>query len=129
MTLSAGSIIARASSGSRSSINSVEPLMSANSAVTVLRSPSAVSVSCVILIAVDGCARGFDEAEVVAVLGASEAPQSPQKTSPGGFSAPHLLQRLVTALPHFPQKRRPSRISAPHFAQRIFAALVISNLP
>ena len=35
-------MIARASSGSRSSINSVEPLMSANSAVTVLRSPSIV---------------------------------------------------------------------------------------
>ncbi len=35
-------MIARASSGSRSSISSVEPLMSANSAVTVLRSPSIV---------------------------------------------------------------------------------------
>jgi len=32
--------MARASSGSRSSIRSIEPLMSANSAVTVLRSPS-----------------------------------------------------------------------------------------
>jgi hypothetical protein len=37
-----GSTIARASSGSRSRISSVEPLMSANSAVTVLRSPSIV---------------------------------------------------------------------------------------
>jgi hypothetical protein len=93
-----------------------------------LRSPSAVSVSGAILIAVDGCAGGIDEPEVLVVAGASEAPQSPQKPSPGGFSAPHLLQRLVTALPHFPQKRRPSRISAPHFAQRIFVALVISSL-
>src|SRR5260370_41717122 len=32
--------MARASSGSRSSISSIDPLMSANSAVTVLRSPS-----------------------------------------------------------------------------------------
>ncbi len=30
-----GSIIARASSGSRSSVNSIEPLISANNAVTV----------------------------------------------------------------------------------------------
>jgi predicted ATPase len=36
-------MIERASSGSRSSINSVEPLISANSAVTVLRSPSIAS--------------------------------------------------------------------------------------
>ena len=41
--LQCGMDIARASSGSRSSINSVEPLMSANSAVTVLRSPSSGS--------------------------------------------------------------------------------------
>jgi hypothetical protein len=34
------SMMARASSGSRSSISSIEPLMSAKSAVTVLRSPS-----------------------------------------------------------------------------------------
>jgi hypothetical protein len=33
---------ARASSGSRSSISSVEPLISANSAVTVLRSPCGI---------------------------------------------------------------------------------------
>src|SRR5262245_9275165 len=42
MRFSAGSTVARASSGSRSSISSIEPLMSANSAVTVLRSPSMV---------------------------------------------------------------------------------------
>ena len=36
---------ARASSGSRSSISSIEPLMSANSAVTVLRSPSSASAA------------------------------------------------------------------------------------
>src|ERR1700730_7170499 len=38
--LNAGSTTARASSGSRSAINSVEPLILANSSVTVLRSPS-----------------------------------------------------------------------------------------
>src|SRR5215472_7376298 len=37
--------MARASSGSRSSIRSIEPLMSANSAVTVLRSPSRFSAA------------------------------------------------------------------------------------
>jgi hypothetical protein len=40
ISFNAGSMIARATSGSRFSINSVEPLMSANNAVTVLRSPS-----------------------------------------------------------------------------------------
>jgi transposase InsO family protein len=43
ISLSAGSTMARASSGSRSRIISVEPLISANSAVTVLRSPSRAS--------------------------------------------------------------------------------------
>src|SRR6266568_4159761 len=42
MSCKAGSIIARASSGSRPSISAVEPLRSANSAVIVLRSPSGV---------------------------------------------------------------------------------------
>ena len=40
ISFSAGSTMARASSGSRSSISSIDPLMSANRAVTVLRSPS-----------------------------------------------------------------------------------------
>jgi hypothetical protein len=43
--LSAGSKMARASLGSRSSISSIEPLMSAKSAVTVLRSPSRLSLT------------------------------------------------------------------------------------
>jgi len=43
ISFSAGSMIARASSGSRSSISSIDPLMSANNAVTVLRSPSSRS--------------------------------------------------------------------------------------
>jgi hypothetical protein len=101
--------------------------MSANNAVTVLRSPSAVSISGTILIAfVNGCAGVLDEREVLAAFGKSDAPQSPQKPSPGGFSAPHLVHRLETTPPHFPQKRRPSRISSPHFEQRIFAGPVTS---
>src|SRR5262249_10135225 len=39
-SFNAGSTMARASSGSRFSSSSIDPLMSANSAVTVLRSPS-----------------------------------------------------------------------------------------
>ena len=54
---SAGSTIARASSGSRSSINSIEPLMSANSAVTVLRSPSTAGAACFGLIRSGSMAR------------------------------------------------------------------------
>ncbi len=43
ISFSAGSMIERASSGSSSAISSLEPLMSANSAVTVLRSPSSAA--------------------------------------------------------------------------------------
>src|SRR5580704_1148500 len=81
MMRSAGSIIVRASSGSRSSINSVEPLRSANSAVTVLRSPS-----------------GTDPAlteEPAADTGKSALPQSPQKRFESGLSDPHFAQRIL----------------------------------
>src|SRR4029077_3008569 len=109
-------MIARASSGSRSRINSVEPLMSANSAVTVLRSPSiAVDASDAIRIAGSAAFAGSVWA---ADEGVSDAPQSPQKSSPGSFGAPHFAQERANAPPHFEQNLRPSRLSVPHFAQR-----------
>ena len=115
---SAGSMIARASSGSRSSISSVEPLMSANSAVTVLRSPStageASGSSAATRIAATAVAvgRACDD-DVV-----SGAPQSPQNLSPGSFDAPHRGHFETNGAPHPPQNLRPSRLSDPHFAQR-----------
>src|ERR1700761_5256167 len=99
-------MIARASSGSRSSINSVEPLMSANSAVTVLRSPSSAEVS-----ASSATTRmspaDFRAAEIpLAALSclASDAPHLPQKFEEGEFSAPQFAQGCASELPHRAQK-------------------------
>src|SRR6516164_846560 len=101
ISLSAGSTIARASSGSRSSISSIEPLMSANSAVTVLRSPSfeddrleSLSHSaCSTDTAISGVLENDTGDGAVVLLATSVVPQSPQKRLPGGFSAPHFGQR------------------------------------
>src|SRR5271170_4008275 len=115
MHFRAGSTIARASSGSRSSISSVEPLMSANSAVTVLRSPLTV----VEFSSFAGVTR-ISEAEIVALgdrggkAGASatsEVPQSPQNRLAVGLSAPHLGQRLASGPPQSPQNLFPSGFS------------------
>src|SRR5947199_8275037 len=86
MMRSAGSITARASSGSRSSINSVEPLMSANNAVIVLRSPSGSSVS--------DTDSGAITAGGTSIVTSKAAPQSPQKRLASEFSAPHFVQRI-----------------------------------
>src|SRR5579864_345778 len=121
MSCSTGSTIARASSGSRSRINSVEPLMSANSAVTVLRSPSFASGELL-----SGATRTLEAApsgdEVATASPApfvSEAPHLPQKSDVGGFSALHFVQGLVSAFPHFAQKLLADGLLVPHFEQRI----------
>src|SRR5216683_6125910 len=121
MSLSAGSIIALASSGSRSSISSIEPLMSANKAVTVLRSPSAI-VEVSVCSAVTGMSGAFQENAgdcALAFLAESAAPQSPQNRFTGGLSAPHLGQRFANCAPQSPQNFLPARFSLPHFEQRI----------
>src|ERR1700684_636859 len=113
MSFSAGSIIARASSGSRSSINSVEPLISANSALTVLRSPSsAVGASGWIGVAhttVQSVARDDQEAvseDTASMLASapSAEPHLPQKSAVGVLAVSHFGQCLASALPHFAQK-------------------------
>src|SRR5215471_5661105 len=114
MSLSAGSTILRASSGSRSSINSIEPLMSAKSAVTVLRSPSraaGLSVSG-ILIGFDG--SGLAEPEPSGVV------HWPQNLNPRGFSNPHLGHTCASEVVHCPQNFIPPGLSKPHLEQRIF---------
>src|SRR5262249_39318404 len=108
----------RASSGSRSSINSIEPLMSANSAVTVLRSPSRFS-------AADGSVTrmgaSFIFAAGVAIVASAPnaAPQESQNFASVRFSAPHEEHLGENLPPHLSQKRAPSRLSAPHLEQRI----------
>src|SRR3984893_4663408 len=121
MRCSTGSTIARASSGSRSRINSVEPLMSANSAVTVLRSPSIVRAA-----SGHSAATRASEADsgVDAVappetaLSISGAPHLPQKLEDGGFSALHFAHDLVRTFPHCAQKLLPGVLFVPHFVQR-----------
>src|SRR5215813_7470696 len=107
--------IARASSGSRSSISSIEPLMSANSIVTVLRSPSRFSGAGASAIRIGAPRDFFAEAATVV----SEPPQSSQNFAEGEFSAPHFGQRLDSGLPHSAQKFLPEVLSVPQLEQRI----------
>src|SRR5712691_9198487 len=127
MSFSAGSMIARTSSGSRSSISSVEPLMSANSAVTVLRSPSSDADEASDAMRIAGSA-GLVGSVWAADDGVSDAPQSPQKSSLGSFEAPQFGQERASAPPHFEQNLRPSRLSVPHFLQRISFPDCLSGL-
>src|ERR1700732_1041395 len=123
MSLSAGSTIARASSGSMSSIKSIEPLMSANSAVTVLRSPSsAVEASgCSGVTRMSGAvdAACGELAAADAALAVSAVPQSSQKADEGAFSAPHFGHLRDSGLPHAAQKFLLVVLSVPHLVQRI----------
>src|SRR6516225_9998342 len=112
--------MALASSGSRSSISSIEPLMSANSAVTVLRSPSTTAeeaCSVIKISAACGGSAGEREAELLlqgAVLVESELPQSLQKRLPEGLSAPHFGQCCASGEPQSPQNFLPPGLSRPH---------------
>src|SRR6516165_11588299 len=117
MIFSAGSMIARASSGSRFCSSSVEPLMSAKRAVTVLRSPSRFSgaASSVRLIRV--WSNFFRE--TVAAGAPSAAPHWPQNFAPGAFSKPHEAHGVLNGAPHSLQNFNPSGFSVLHFAQSI----------
>src|SRR5713101_2614693 len=124
MILSAGSIIARASSGSRSRINSVEPLISANSAVTVLRSPSgrfagSSGAPRAMVCSSDraGCAAPVE-------LGAtgsapSIAAHSMQNLAAALFDVPHEGHCSASGAAHPSQNFAPAGFSEPHLEQRI----------
>src|SRR5579863_6200914 len=117
MSLRAGSIMARASSGSRSCSNSVEPLISANSAVTVLRSPSRFSGA---VVSATRIGESFDFFAGAAAAGAPSAvPHSPQKRLSAGLSLPHFGQRFASAAPQSPQNFLPAGFSVLQFEQRI----------
>src|SRR5262249_52284238 len=81
--------MARASSGSKSSIRSIDPLMSANSIVTVLRSPSRVSGAAV----------------------------SPIRIVPSVDFLTDASPDAASALPHFLQNRAPELTAALHTGQ------------
>src|SRR5208282_6515729 len=113
MRRSAGSTIARASSGSKSCSSSVEPLMSANSAVTFLRSPSRFSETGAPAIRIGA---SFD-LEAGAAADPRAVPHSPQKRLPAGLSAAHFGQRFASGVPQSPQNFLPGGFSVLQFEQ------------
>src|SRR5262245_50720197 len=107
-----GSRSFRASSGSRSASNSIEPFMSANNTVTCLRSPSRALLEVRIFSA--RCFGVYDCGD--ANLGAaaactSDAPHCPQNLFPGGFEAAQVAQTDSNRAPHSPQNFTPEGFS------------------
>src|SRR6202047_2021688 len=108
--------MARASSGSRSRINSVEPLMSANSAVTVLRSPSGTPWS------PSPVVTPVDEARSGPFCGLSplsDAPQLRQNLAAGPAGVWHEGQMVCNLAPHCSQKAASLGLSLPQLEQRL----------
>src|SRR5260370_42144229 len=94
MILSAGSMMSPASSGSSPSNRSIEPLMSANSEVSILRSPSTASLEAT-------AGRALRQGPGVGELGlASAAAHSLQNLARGLFAAPHLTHRTASGAAH-----------------------------
>src|SRR5215469_3924372 len=122
MSRSAGSIIARASSGSRSCISSIDPLMSANSAVTVLRSPSRFSATALSITRID---ESFGFIGDAAADEPSDVPHSSQNFAPRLFLEPHFGHEASIGAAHSWQNFAPSRLSAPHFAHFLSGAQLI----
>ena len=95
--------------------------MSANSAVTVFRSPSSASGELL-----SGATRTLETdpcgVEVTAAPArfVSGAPHLPQKSDVGGFSVLHFAQCFASAFPHFAQKLFVG-LFVPHFEQRFDA--------
>src|SRR5215831_5634840 len=122
MCSSTGSRILRASSGSRSASSSIEPLRSAKSTVTCLRSPSRAALEVRIFSArclgvyvsgvpkVGACGAG----EVV-----SAAPQPPQNFTPGSLENPQDGHASAKGAPHSAQNLRPALLVVPHRGQFI----------
>jgi hypothetical protein len=105
-------------------------LISAKSAVTVLRSPSIAAEA----------SGSFDTTRISEVVDAdsddreaaeevfadSLVPQSPQNLDVCEFSAPHFGQSAGSSLPHCAQNFFPTGFSVPHFEQRISCHLSIT---
>jgi len=97
--------------------------MSANSAVTVLRSPSSASGELLSgpTRTRDANPSGAEVAGAVPVALVSGAPHLPQKSEVDGFSALHFAQCLASAFPHLWQKLLVEGLFVPHVEQRIDA--------
>src|ERR1700689_1525648 len=102
--------------------------MSANSAVTVLRSPSSASeVGCSGAMRMMGAADAAWDNLVAPALGARAAPQSSQNADVVAFSAPHCRQLRGSGLPHAAQNLRLFVLSVPHLVQRMRVILRASD--
>src|SRR5215472_11456852 len=110
-------MITRASSGSRSCSSSVEPLISANRAVTVLRSPSS-DASAWWALTVDRERSGTASRDAASTQ--NRAPHCLQNLASKGFSAPHFAQRAVSNwFPQPTQNLASSELSRLQVGQRI----------
>jgi hypothetical protein len=106
-------MISRRSSGSSRDASAVEPTRSQNSTLSWRRSADDTSAT----------DRG-DAASAAAVAAriVSAAPQSAQNFLPGGFSAPHAVQRDGGGVPQSPQNFFSSGLAAPqlgHFMSHL----------
>src|SRR5215471_204135 len=115
MRSSTGSRSFRASSGSRSASNSIDPFRSAKSTVTCLRSPSRALLEVRIFSA--RCLGVYASGDVnfgsvLAAAELSDLPHPPQNFSLPSLRKPQDEQVEAKHSPHSPQKRRPSRFSA-----------------
>src|SRR5262245_32075924 len=102
-----GSSILRASSGSRSASSSIEPLRSANSTVTCLRSPSRAALEVRIFSArcLGVYASGEDARDAAAVSAAViGVPHLLQNRDPRGSSVLHEEQTKLSRAPQPRQK-------------------------
>src|SRR6266851_6752491 len=119
MMRSSGATIACAASGSRSSINCVEPLRSANSAVTILRSPSSASDVPPSAAATSSDLGEERVAQAAALWGPIAVPHFLQKRAPGltdVLHAGHINSRLA---PHSSQNEASPGLSWLQEVQRI----------
>jgi hypothetical protein len=101
-------------------------LISANSAVTVLRSPPGTSADAGCSGAMRIGGGGFDGPVFGAVVpGAdvSDIPHSPQNLNWGGFSNPHAAHRFFIGAAQLPQNFIPAGLSVPQLEHRIVMTL------
>jgi len=121
--------MARASSGSKSCSSSVEPLMSANNAVTVLRSPSSEASAVPPLTFIDELVEVGAWSDLLVL--SNGVAHSKQNLALGGFSALQEAQRRANGEAHSTQNFARSGFSAPHFEQalRLLASITRKTRP
>src|SRR5215468_5722654 len=101
-------------SGSRRSCSDVEPIRSANTMVTILRTSALSAAGALRLGASTGLRTG-------SVRVASDAPQAMQNRASPSFSVPHARQRGASGVPQPAQNRAIGGFVLPQLAQLMTA--------